>query len=205
MAEQEQLTPVAGDYDAPGAKTFSIVFEPSCDPLYFANCKSADEVTEWLKQKYVLVMYTERRFSHESGAAVEQTKMVRLPINGSADTHYRFELEATHLLDLDPGVLPFRTQSKSDFFSVTRLPDQPLFDDRPLDPSVAYRPSRFQISFEVSPIQREVHVLPAFTYMETVAAAGGLAFALFLVGTVTVGLCSRFALELFLINQMYQR
>ena len=34
--------------------------------------------------------------------------------------------------------------------------------------------------------------------------AGGLAFALFLIGTITVGFCSRFALELFLINEMYR-
>ena len=130
--------------------------------------------------------------------------MVRLPINAFTNTHYKFELEMTHLYDLDPGLLPFSTQDRRDFYSVERIADQPLFDTRPADPSKPYNPSRFQISFGVSPIQREVHVLPAFTYVETIAAVGGLAFALFLVGTVTVGVCSRFALELFLVNEMYQ-
>ena len=52
-------------------------------------------------------MYTERRFSHETGEAVESSKLLRIPINGISDTHYTFQLEATHLLDLDPGVMPF--------------------------------------------------------------------------------------------------
>ena len=80
------------------------------------------------------------------------------------------------------------------------MPDQPLFDDRPLDPTVEYYPTRLQISFEVSSIQREVHVLPTFNFLESLAMAGGLAFALFLIGSMTVGFCSRFALELFLVN-----
>ena len=203
MTHQDELIPVVGEYDDLGAQTFSIFFT-SCDTLFYANCKSVDEVSEWLKQKYVLVLYTERRFSHESGEAVESSKLARIPINGVSNTHYKFQLEATHLLDLDPGLMPFSASSKQDFYMVNRLPDQPLFDDRPLDPSMEYYPSRFKISFEVSPFQKEVHVLPTFNYIETIAVAGGLAFALFLIGSVTVGLCSRFALELFLVNEMYQ-
>ena len=47
-------------------------------------------------------------------------------------------------------------------------------------------------------------MLPTFNLLETVAVAGGLAFALFLVGTFTVGLCSKFALELFLVQDLYR-
>ena len=70
MAKQDELIPVIGEFEEIGASTFSIFFT-ACDTLYFANCKSVDDVSEWLKSKYVLVMYTERRFSHETGEAVE--------------------------------------------------------------------------------------------------------------------------------------
>ena len=53
-------------------------------------------------------------------------------------------------------------------------------------------------------MQVEVHVLPSFNFIETVAVAGGLAFALFMVGTFTVGLCSKFALELYLVQDLYR-
>ena len=89
MAKQDELIPVVGEYADPDSQAFSIYFT-SCDKLFYANCKPTDEVSEWLKQKYVLLLYTERRFSHETGKAVEQSKMVRIPINAAADTHYVF-------------------------------------------------------------------------------------------------------------------
>ena len=48
LADQSQLIPVAGEYEDLNSKTFSINFE-SCDVVYYANCKTIDEVTEWLK------------------------------------------------------------------------------------------------------------------------------------------------------------
>ena len=47
-------------------------------------------MTEWLSHKYLIMVYTERRFSHETGREIEDTKMVRLPVNKMANTHYRF-------------------------------------------------------------------------------------------------------------------
>ena len=47
-------------------------------------------------------------------------------------------------------------------------------------------------------------MLPSFNFIETLAVAGGLAFALFMVGTLTVGFCSKFALELFLVQDLYK-
>ena len=92
----------------------------SCDELYFANCRNADEVSNWLSQKYIILLYTESRFSHESGDAIESTKLLRIPLNGVANTHYTFQLETTHLMDLDPGILPFSTKDEREFYSVLR-------------------------------------------------------------------------------------
>lgn len=47
------------------------------------------------------MIFTERRFSHESGKEIEETRLVRLPINRMTNMHYKFQIEVTHLIDLD--------------------------------------------------------------------------------------------------------
>ena len=54
---------VLGEFNEPESKTFSIFFT-SCDTLWNADCRSIEEVTEWLSHKYIFIAYTERRFSH---------------------------------------------------------------------------------------------------------------------------------------------
>jgi hypothetical protein len=51
---------VFGDFNTPGSSMLSIFFS-SCDLLNIATCKSPDEVTAWLKHKYVLIYVTEDR------------------------------------------------------------------------------------------------------------------------------------------------
>ena len=114
-----------GEYDDPESATFSIFFT-SCDTLWQANCKTLDEVTEWLSHKYLIMVYTERRFSHETGSEIEDTKLVRLPINKMANTHYRFQIQETHLVDLDNldnTYWPLGDRSFEDFYKVMQLPD----------------------------------------------------------------------------------
>lgn len=43
------------------------IFYASCDRLNIATCKSEDEVTEWLKHKYVLIYLTEDRLNETTG------------------------------------------------------------------------------------------------------------------------------------------
>ena len=114
-----------GMYDEPLSSSFSIFFT-SCDTLWNANCKSVEEVTEWLAHKYVIVVYTERRFSQETGLEILESKMVRLPINKITNTHYRFQIEVTHLVDLDNlenNYWPSGDRSYEDFYRVKQLPD----------------------------------------------------------------------------------
>lgn len=66
-----------------------------------------------------------------------------------------------------------------------------------------YFPNRFQVSFEVSSDQNEVHVLPQFTLLEIVASVGGLLFAGNLVGQLIFPLCAKFHLENSLISKIY--
>lgn len=114
-----------GEYDDPQSATFSVFFT-SCDTLWQANCATLEEVTEWLSHKYLIMVFTERRFSHETGKEIEDTRMVRLPINKMANTHYRFQIEVTHLVDLDNldnTYWPLGDRSFEDFYKVVQLPD----------------------------------------------------------------------------------
>lgn len=116
---------VFGEYDEPNSQAFSIYFA-SCDTLYNADCKSIQEVSEWLTHKYLLVVYTERRFSHETGKAIEDSKLVRIPINKVTNTHYKFEIEVTHLVNLDNlenTIWPVGDRTYQDFYRIKQLPD----------------------------------------------------------------------------------
>jgi hypothetical protein len=169
----------------------------------YPNCKSVDEVSEWLEHKFLLLIYTERRFSHETGEAIEESKMHRIPLNSLSNTNYKFQLQVTHLKDLDPGFFPLQSGSHSDFYNIVRLPDQPLVDHLPPNQWTELNPNRFQVSFEVSPEQIEVHVLPAFTSIEIFSMLGGLVFAIFLVGSAIFNSVARFQLEGKLVSKLY--
>ena len=156
---QSQHSAVFGESDDPNSQTFSI-YLASCDTLEYPNCKTPDEVTEWLKHKYLFLAYTERRFSHETGDVIEESKFQRIPISSTQDTNYKFQLQVTHLKDLDTGYMPFSQPSHYDFYNIIRVPDQPLVDRPPESEYTVYYASRFQISFEVCPEQIEMHVLP---------------------------------------------
>ena len=57
-------------------------------------------------------------------------------------------------------LFPVFSGSNADFYQVHRLPDQPLVEHLPENDFAEYYPNRFQVSFEVSPFQKDVHVLP---------------------------------------------
>jgi len=99
-------------------------------------------VSKWLKHKYVLMFYTERKFSQVTGKVIEQTNMARIPIDSISDTQYRFALQLTHLTDLNPGFFPFSKASHSDYYNVVQLPGQPLVERLPPDPFLEYYPNR---------------------------------------------------------------
>ena len=83
-------------------------------------------MTEWLAHKYIIVVFTERRFSHETGQEIEETKMARLPINKVSNTHYKFEIQVTHLVNLnnlEHTDWPVADRSYRDFYKVVQLPD----------------------------------------------------------------------------------
>jgi len=48
---------IFGDFSTAGS-TMLAIFLASCDRLNQATCKKPQEVTEWLKHKYVLLYYT---------------------------------------------------------------------------------------------------------------------------------------------------
>ena len=131
------------------------------------------------------------------------TKMARIPLNSSQNTHYKFEIEVTHLIDLDPGLFPFSARSHSDFYSIRRTYDEPLLEQ----PEIAgyYNfPTKFIVSFSLSPQQLEVHVLPKFTSIEILAMIGGLIFAISLLGKVLFKIVAKFWLQNYLIERLYK-
>ena len=131
--------------------------------------------------------------------------MSRIPLNSNQDTNYKFALQVTHLKDMDPGFWPFDTSSNYDYYNVVRLTDQPLVDRLPPSDYAFYYPNRFQISFEVSPEQIEVHVLPAFTHVEMLAMIGGLIFACYIGGYLIFSTINLFNLERNLVGKLYYR
>ena len=63
LAPGQEDIDIVGEYDEPQSKTLSIFFT-SCDTLWNADCHTIEEVTEWLAHKYIIIVFTERLFSH---------------------------------------------------------------------------------------------------------------------------------------------
>ena len=202
--KQRYNSPIAvyGDYDSTGTQTFDIFFS-SCETLYQASCKKPQEVTEWLKHKYVLMFFTERKFSQVTGKVIEQTNMVRIPIDRISDSQNRFALQITHLTDLNPGFFPFKKASHQDFYSVVKLPDQHLVERLPPDPFLEYYPNRLQITFEIHPEQMLVQVVPYFGLLEVIAVVGGLGFGLFMIVHWLLAFYQTFKHKAHLIKHLY--
>lgn len=71
------------------------IFYASCDRLNVATCKSPDEVTAWLKHKYVLLYYTEDRPNEASSAesGVHYSTFQQIPVNRHVNTNHRFQVQ----------------------------------------------------------------------------------------------------------------
>ena len=83
-------TTIFGDFSTAGSTMLSIFFA-SCDRLNIATCKKPEEVTAWLKHKYVLLYYTEDRASEASPIdGVQYTTFEQIPVNRIVDTNHRF-------------------------------------------------------------------------------------------------------------------
>ena len=124
--------------------------------------------------------------------------MVRLPINKLTNTHYKFQLEVTHLVNLDNlnnTVWPSGNRLYEDFYRVVQMADQPYVERAQQSDFTEYYPNRFQVSFEMASQQHEVHVLPQFTSVEIMASIGGLLFIGWLVGSCVFSLYANFLLE----------
>jgi len=79
------------------------------------------EVSEWLEHKYIIMVYTERRYSQVTGREIEETKMARIPINKVMNTHYKFEIQVTHLVDLNNleySLWPIGDRTFRDFYQI---------------------------------------------------------------------------------------
>ena len=85
-----------GNFDTPGSQMLSI-FHSSCDLLNVATCASQDDVTEWLKHKYVLLYYTQSRIDETTGEVESYSTFNHLPINRFVNTNFRFDITPTSL------------------------------------------------------------------------------------------------------------
>lgn len=68
------------------------IFFSSCDLLNIATCKDEDEVTEFLKHKYVLVYLTQDRFNSTSKESDAYSTFYQIPVNRKVDTNHRFQI-----------------------------------------------------------------------------------------------------------------
>ena len=145
MSPESDNLAVFGEFDEPQSSAFSIFFS-SCDTLWKPDCKTVEEVTKWLNHKYILIIFTERRFSHTSGREIEETRMIRVPVNRLTSTHYKFQLEVTHLVNLDNlnnTIWPSGSRYYEDFYRVTQMPDQPYVERAQESDFTEYYPNRF--------------------------------------------------------------
>ena len=58
---------IQGDYNAARTRSFALRFEKCNEPEGSElKCKTDDEIMDWLRRKFILVVYNQRRFRLES-------------------------------------------------------------------------------------------------------------------------------------------
>ena len=72
--------------------------EPANSPI---KCKSDADIVKWLKRKFILIVYNQRRFRLEkfdSYKVVPESRTAWVPINSQLREEVVFNVQMTHLL-----------------------------------------------------------------------------------------------------------
>ena len=100
-------------------------------------CKTQEQVTEWLRHKYVMLYYTTQFFNVTSNEVQKMSTLMTIPFNRVVNTHHRFAMKKTNYLD------------EHLFYNIEQLPDQALVERLPPNELINLDDHRLAISFEV--------------------------------------------------------
>lgn len=88
-----------GDYNSPKAQTFKVDFEKCTGKDY---CKSEAEIRDWLRQKFIVLIYNQVRFNPEGygeQSVIRESRIHYIPVNTQVREMHRFQV-STYLVDL---------------------------------------------------------------------------------------------------------
>ena len=115
---------IQGDYNSQKARSLVIVFdkcnEPEGSPI---KCKSDTEIKSWLRRKFILLVYNQRRFRLEkfdSFKVVPESRTAWVPINSQLREEFVFNVQMTHL-QLQDHIWQWSNWTKEDIDNVFKV------------------------------------------------------------------------------------
>lgn len=174
----EEFT-IFGDFETTNSTYFAVTHS-SCDFLNNAECKSREEVQEWLKHKYVFVVYTQVRRDELTGEAIKESLLLRQPVNRWVMMHTRLGLASTW-------------DGAERFYEVERITDQALVERLPSNEFVELNDNMMALTFEVLETVTHIEYVPRAgpEVYHAIGSIGGAIVLLCLLGKVTVGVLAK--------------
>ena len=117
---------VQGDYNSPTTRSFVLLFEKCSsenDNFKDVQCKSDDEIKQWLARKFILILQNNERFStrlYGDEKVAKESRTVWIPINSQVREEIVYKVQLTDL----------RLQDNYYQFSALTEDDRQIFSNR---------------------------------------------------------------------------
>ena len=191
---------IQGDYNSQKARSLVIVFdkcnEPQGSPI---KCKSDTEIKSWLRRKFILLVYNQRRFRLEkfdSFKVVPESRTAWVPINSQLREEFVFNVQMTHL-QLQDHIWQWSNWTKEDIdnvFKVNEDQKRPYEIDDDVQIQVA-----FEFNLDLIVIDRQV-----YSFLDWLGDIGGLGEACFFIGGAMVMIFNKDQFNSLLVSAMFR-
>ena len=112
-----------GDYNSRRAQQLAVKFK-ICDGGPANGCKEKEEILEWIKGKYIVLLYNQIRFSQEdyfSDSRIEESRILYIPVSSQIRQIIPHKIQETHLELQDHDSIMLDDLTKVEFEDLFKL------------------------------------------------------------------------------------
>ena len=108
---------MTGDYNSDIAESINIQLK-KCDSELRTDCKSEEEITQWLRRKFIIVVTNNERFEPttytDDERVVQESTMIWYPVKSTIRESISNEIEVTNLILNDNKWIQFGDYTKEE-------------------------------------------------------------------------------------------
>ena len=180
--DREELR-MYGDYNSDKARLINIQLVRCHDGGYFAEngitCKSQDQITDFLRNKFLLMLYNQKRFApgaFKDQSIVEEARLLWTMVNTQIRQTIPFKVSKTHvfLQDKDIDLNTITLEDDSTVFKVEPLPIRPQEKDLNVQMEIT-----MEMNLDLAKVSRS-----GYTFIDVLSDIGGIQSIL--ISTITI-------------------